>query len=74
MDLRFRIYVSTPLASSLTPQQQQLMDAFLRKLNASGFRPRGYYAAGLDGISEIGGKRALVECCKGIHDTAIWYP
>ena len=66
MDLRFRVYLSTPLLSSLTPQQQELMEAVLHKLHASGFRPRGYYAPGLDeGVSSPGGMHELMAMCQG---------
>jgi len=66
MDLRFRVYVSTPLPRSLTPQQRQLLEAFLRKLDASGFRPRGYFAPGLDeGVPSPGGMHELMAMCQG---------
>jgi len=66
MDLRFRVYVSPPLPSSLTLQQQQIMEAVLHKLDASGFRPRGYYAPGLDeGVPSRGGMHELMAMCQG---------
>jgi hypothetical protein len=41
------------------------MEAVLHKLDASGFRPRGYYAPGLDeGVPSRGGMHELMAMCQ----------